>query len=75
VNPTQQPIDVVLNIKTGFQIRRAEMEMVTADSLRARNTLEEPNRIHPLPAKVKTEDKSVSFTMPAYSAAVVSISR
>jgi alpha-L-arabinofuranosidase len=51
------------------------MRLVTADSLRARNTLNEPNRIRPVPAKVKTEGKSIRFTMPAYSAAVVSLNR
>jgi alpha-N-arabinofuranosidase len=75
VNPTQEPVDVVLDIEAGFKIRKAGMQLVTADSLRARNTLDEPNRIHPVPAKVNTEGKSVRFTMPAYSAAVVSLSR
>jgi len=75
VNPIQEPIDVVLNIKAGVKIRKAAMKIVTADSLRARNTLDEPDRIRPVPAKVKTEGKSASFTMPAYSAAVVSLSR
>ncbi len=74
VNPTQEQIDVVLNVKAGFKIRKVGMQLVTADSLRARNTLNEPNRIHPVPAEVKTEGKSASFTMPAYSAAVVSLS-
>jgi alpha-L-arabinofuranosidase len=75
VNPTQDPIDIVLNVKAGFKIRKAGMKIVTADSLRARNTLDEPDRIRPVPANVKTEGKAVRFTMPAYSAAVVSISR
>jgi alpha-N-arabinofuranosidase len=75
VNPTQDPIDVVLDLKSGFKIRKVGMQLVTADSLRARNTLDEPNRIRPVSAKVRTEGKSVRFTMPAYSAAVVSLSR
>jgi len=75
VNPVQEPIDVVLNIKAGFKIRKAGIQLVTADSLRARNTLDEPNRIHPVLAEVKTEGTSVRFNMPAYSAAVVSLSR
>ena len=75
VNPNREPIDAVLDVKAGFKIRKAAMQLVTADSLRARNTLDEPNRIRPVPADVKTQGKSVSFTMPAYSAAVVSLSR
>ncbi len=75
VNPTQVPIDVVLNVEAGFKIRKAAMKLVTVDSLRARNTLDEPNRIRPVPANVKTEGSSVRFTMPEYSAAVVSLTR
>ncbi len=75
VNPTQESVDVVMDVKAGFKIRKAEMKLVAADSLRARNTLDEPNRIHPVSAKVKTEGKSIRFNMPAYSAAVVSLSR
>ena len=75
VNPTQEPIDVVLDVEAGFKIRKAGMQLVTADSLRARNTLDEPDRIRPVPAEVRTEGKSIRFTMPAYSAAVVSLSR
>jgi alpha-N-arabinofuranosidase len=75
VNPAQEPIDVVLNIEDGFKIRKAGMKLVTAVSLRARNTLDDPDRIQPVPAEVKAQGKSVSFTMPPYSAAVVSLSR
>ncbi|NIP28870.1 MAG: DUF1080 domain-containing protein [Phycisphaerae bacterium] len=75
VNPTREPVDVVLDIKAGFKIRKAEMQLVTADSLRTRNTLDEPHRIHPVQAKVKTDRESLRFNMPAYSAAVVSLSR
>jgi len=49
--------------------------LIIADSLNARNTPDRPNRIHPVPVKVNTGEKSISFTLPAYSAAVVSISR
>jgi len=75
VNPTQEPIDVTLNIEPAFRIRKAEMQLVAADSLQARNTLDEPNRIRPVSAEVKTDANSVRCKMPPYSAAVVSITR
>ena len=75
VNPTQQSIDVVLNIKPGFKIRKARMQLVTAGSLQARNTLEEPDRIRPVSTELKTDARTVRFTMPAYSAGVVTVSR
>lgn len=75
VNPTQDAIDVVLNVEPGFKISKAQMQLITADSLQSRNTLKEPNRIHPVPAEVKTTANSVRCQIPAYSAAVVSITR
>jgi alpha-N-arabinofuranosidase len=75
VNPTPQPVDVTLNIEPGFKIRKAEMQLVASDSLQARNTLEEPNLIHPVTNQVETDANSVRCKMPPYSAAVVSISR
>ena len=75
VNPTQDAIDLVLNVEPTFKIRQSRMQLVTADSLRARNTLDQPNRIRPVPAKVETGAKSVRCQLPPYSAAVVSITR
>jgi len=75
VNPGAEPIHVNLSVKGGQTIVSAGMQMVAANSLNARNTLEEPNRIHPVPAEVNVEGESISFTLPAYSASVVSIHR
>jgi alpha-N-arabinofuranosidase len=75
VNPGREPVPVELIINGTLPIASAGMQLVTADSLSARNTLDEPNRIQPVPAKVNTEGKSISFTLPAYSAGVVSINR
>jgi alpha-L-arabinofuranosidase len=43
--------------------------------LNTRNTLDEPNRIRPVPDKVNINGESISFTLPAYSAGVVSLDR
>jgi alpha-N-arabinofuranosidase len=75
VNPGLQPVPVELIVKDSQRITSAGMQLVTADSLNARNTLDEPNRICPVPAKVNTNGNSLSFILPAYSAGVVSISR
>ncbi|MHC4743026.1 MAG: alpha-L-arabinofuranosidase C-terminal domain-containing protein [Planctomycetota bacterium] len=72
VNPTEDAIDVTLNIASPFKIRKAKMQLVTAESLRSRNTLDQPRRIRPVPGEVESDGQSVHFKMPAYSAAVVS---
>jgi len=75
VNPTPQPVDVTLNVEPAFKIRKAEMHLVAADSLQARNTLDQPSLIHPVTGQVKTDGNCVRFQAPAYSAAVLSITR
>jgi alpha-N-arabinofuranosidase len=75
VNPAQEPVSVELNVKGGFPIRSAGMQLISVDSLEARNTLDEPNRIRPVAAEAKTDGQSIRFTMPGFSAAVVSINR
>lgn len=75
VNPSAEPVQVELIVKGTQPIASAGMQLVTAESLRARNTLDEPNRIRPVSAKVSTSRESISFTLPAYSAGIVSVSR
>jgi len=75
VNPSTEPVQVELIVKGTQPIVSAGMQLVTAESLRARNTLDEPNRIRSVLAKVNTSGESISFTLPAYSAGVVSVSR
>jgi len=75
VNPGAEPVSVELIVKGGLPVVSAEMQLVTAESLRARNTLDEPNRIRPVPAKVNTGGESISFTLPAYSVGIVSVNR
>jgi alpha-L-arabinofuranosidase len=75
VNPGRGPVPVELIVKGELSITSAGMQLISAESLNARNTLEEPNRIRPMPVKVNISGESVSFTLPAYSAGVVSVSR
>jgi alpha-N-arabinofuranosidase len=73
VNPSRDAVPVELAIKGRQPIGPVEMQLVTVDSLNARNTLDEPDRIRPVPAKVDTDGESIRFTLPAYSAGVVSV--
>ena len=75
VNPSAEAVPVELIVKGPQPIASVEMQLVTADSLNARNTLDEPDRIRPVPAKINTDGQSIHFTLPAYSASVVSVSR
>jgi alpha-N-arabinofuranosidase len=75
VNPSQGAVPVKLIIKGGQQIASAGMKLVAAESLNARNTLEEPDRIKSVQVEVESDGDSISFTLPAYSVCVVSVSR
>jgi alpha-N-arabinofuranosidase len=73
VNPAQETITVGLTTGSGFAVAQAEMKIVAPGSLRARNSLQEPNRIKPMPGPVTVENGRVRFQLPALSAAVVEI--
>jgi len=75
VNAERTPIEVEVTVKGDSPIAEAAVQLVAPGSLQARNTLDEPARIRPVPAEVKTSGKSVSFTMPPLSAGVVSVTR
>jgi alpha-L-arabinofuranosidase len=75
VNPSEQPVHLELTVKSPLPIARAGVQLVSADSLEARNTLHEPHSIRPAAAELKTDGKSVHFTMPAFSVGVVSVTR
>ncbi|MHC4558260.1 MAG: alpha-L-arabinofuranosidase C-terminal domain-containing protein [Planctomycetota bacterium] len=73
VNPEDKPAKVKLEIKRGFSPGSASMQLVAPDSLEARNTLDRPRVIQPEPANVRISGRTISFTMPRWSAAVVKI--
>jgi alpha-N-arabinofuranosidase len=73
VNPSEEPVPVRLTLKQGFRVDKASMQIVSPDSLSARNTLDEPNKIRPVSHDVRTEKQSIAFTMPRWSAGVVTI--
>ncbi|HPS01948.1 MAG TPA: alpha-L-arabinofuranosidase C-terminal domain-containing protein, partial [Candidatus Sumerlaeota bacterium] len=73
VNPTDKPIVVALKVE-GAAPAKATMQIVAPGSLQARNTLEKPDAVKAAEGKVTLEGGVARFEMPAYSAAVVTLS-
>jgi alpha-L-arabinofuranosidase len=73
VNPTDHTVGVELNIKGNFMPGSAELKLIAPGALNARNTLEEPNAIHPVKGVLKQDGRTLAFTLPRWSAGVVVI--
>ncbi|UCG57677.1 MAG: hypothetical protein JSU70_22780, partial [Phycisphaerales bacterium] len=73
VNPGQSPVAVSLTLADGRAAKTAAMQLVAPGSLQARNTLGQPQSVRAEPAPVRLEDGVMQFTLPALSAAVVTI--
>jgi len=73
VNPGQEPVSVELSLPPGFGIGSSELKVVAPGSLDARNTLENPAAVQPVSGRCETEGQVVRFTLPALSAAVLSL--
>ncbi|MBN1846316.1 MAG: DUF1080 domain-containing protein [Sedimentisphaerales bacterium] len=75
VNPAAQPQAVKLHVASGFPIGAAELQLIDPPSLRARNSLAQPAAIQPHKATTSVSGQEIRFTLPAYSAGVLSINR
>ncbi|HUU09353.1 MAG TPA: family 16 glycoside hydrolase [Phycisphaerae bacterium] len=75
VNPADRPVEVELTVADGFKPGKAAMQLVAPDDLKARNTLEAPQAIRPVAAKVAEKGQTVTFTLPRWAAAVITIPR
>ena len=73
VNPAEAAAEVRVEVKGGFAPARAAMLLVAPDSLEARNTLDKPDAVASAPGKVQRDGKTVRFTMPRWSAGVVTL--
>ncbi len=73
VNPGDTDLEVELSIEEGFELKKAAMQLVAPGSLKARNTLEEPNAVQPKRSKVELKGQEVRFVLPRLSAAVVTM--
>jgi alpha-N-arabinofuranosidase len=71
VNPTDRARKVEVELTGDFAPKTASMQVVAPGSLRARNTLEEPNAVRAEVGVVTLIGKRLSFDLPAYSTAVV----
>jgi alpha-N-arabinofuranosidase len=72
VNPGESDVEVSLGF-SNVRAAGASMQLVAPGSLRARNTLEQPDRVRVEPASVRVDNGMMRFTMPALSAGVVTV--
>jgi alpha-N-arabinofuranosidase len=72
VNPSDAAREVSLEL-SGFVAGVATLQIVAPDSLDARNTLEHPNFVHPVAARVANNNGSLQLTMPRYSVGVLEV--
>jgi alpha-L-arabinofuranosidase len=75
VNPTDRPVPVELRVDKGFAVGPASLQVVAPGSLKARNGLNQPDAVRARAAKAAVDGQRVRFTLPAYSAGVVTIPR
>ena len=73
VNPKDEATTVTVELEGDFAPTTASMQYVAPGSLRARNTLEEPNAVRIELGAVQLTGKRLTFDLPAYSAAVVTV--
>ena len=73
VNPKDEATTVTVELKGDFSPKNASMQYVAPGSLRARNTLENPNAVSVELGAVELVGKRLTFELPAYSVAVVTL--
>ncbi len=73
VNPSDEDQPLRLNVAGDYQVSTSELQLVAPGSLSARNSLEQPAAVRPEPGAVDVTESRVQVTLPARSAAVVTI--
>lgn len=73
VNPADKAVEVNLSVDKSYKIKKASLTIVAPETLRAVNTLEEPNLIRPEDGKVEINGQDIKFELPSYTAAVLKI--
>ena len=73
VNPTDKAIGVRLSVEESFEVESASMQLIAPDSLDANNSLDNPDAVRPVRAKVESLGQQIKFNMPRWSAGVVTI--
>lgn len=72
VNPSDAAREVSLELN-GFVSGKTSFQLVAPDNLNARNTLEHPDLVHPVAAKVASNGGAVTIAMPRWSVGVLEI--
>ena len=75
VNPDDKEATVELNIKKSFAVGKTTMQIIAPDSLYAYNSLDKPHTVGPEKGKIEYDGQKIGFTMPRWSAGVVTIER
>ncbi len=73
VNPVDEEKEISIELNESFNLKDVEFQIVTPDSLKQRNTMENPETIIPIEGKISYKGKNINFEMPAYSCGVVRI--
>jgi len=75
VNPTGQEVAVQIDLRGDFPLLDAGAQWIAPGSLAARNTLEQPAAVQAVQAKVERTGMTARIRLPAWSVAVVNLSR
>jgi alpha-N-arabinofuranosidase len=73
VNPTEDPVELRLEVKPVFAVRQATVTVVAPGGLEVRNTLNEPQKVRPIPGVATCSGQLVRCTLPPLSASVLTI--
>ena len=73
VNPRAAAAEMTLNLPEKFKSTTVTMQIVSPGSLNARNTLAKPDSVRAEPGQVQVDGGTTRFSLPALSAAVVTI--
>ena len=75
VNPAPHDVPLEVALRGDFPLLAAALQLVAPGSLTARNTLSDPNQVHPVDAKLERSGMTVRLTLPRWSVAVLTLSR
>ena len=75
VNPTGQEVPVQIDLRGDFPLLDASAQWVAPGSLTARNTLDQPAAVQAVQAKIERTGMTARLRLPAWSVAVVTLSR
>ncbi|TWT84879.1 Intracellular exo-alpha-(1-_5)-L-arabinofuranosidase [Planctomycetes bacterium CA13] len=73
VNPTEFEKTITIELEGDFEPKSASMLLVAPGGLDARNSFEQPSAVKPNTLSAEVKGEVVTFSMPAYSAGVVTV--